>query len=137
MRKDKALIRLLQGLADLLAEESARNPEFAGRVEALLSDLPERQGKPTKTKAPASPDQLPDIHAEWSARGDGEFRLWLRDQPTSVLRAVIRAQDLDPTRRTIKWREAEKLAEFIADGISARLSRGAAFIRGRPGENPT
>jgi hypothetical protein len=136
MRKEKTLIGLLRGLVNLLAEESARNPEFAGRVDALLSDLPERKGKHTKSEQPASPEQLPDIHAEWNARGDAEFRLWLRDQPTSVLRAVIRAQDLDPTRRTIKWREPEKLADFIADGLSARLSRGSAFIRGRSGENP-
>lgn len=134
MRKEKALIGLLRGLVDLLAEESARNPEFAGRVESLLSALPERKARPIKPEIPPSSENLPDIHAEWNARGETEFRLWLRDQPTPVLRAVIRSQDLDPTRRTIKWREPEKLAEFIADGLSARLSRGSAFIRGRSGE---
>lgn len=134
MRKDKALISLLRGLVDLLAEESARNPEFAGRVGSLLSDLPERKAKPARPKAPPSSEPLPDIHSEWNARGEREFRLWLRDQPTPVLQAVIRSQDLDPTRRTIKWREPEKLAEFIADGLSARLSRGSAFIRGRSDE---
>ena len=36
--------------------------------------------------------------------------------------------DLDPTRRTAKWREAEKLADFIADGLRARLARGSGFI---------
>jgi hypothetical protein len=72
---------------------------------------------------------LPDIHAEWNARGDANFRLWLRDQPMPVLRAVIRAQDFDPTRRTAKWKEVQKLADFIADNLRARLSRGAAFIR--------
>lgn len=137
MRKDKELINLLRGLAELLVEESARNPEFAGKLESLLPDLPERTAKPTKLEARTPPEQLPDIHAEWNARGESEFRLWLRNQPTQVLRALIRAQDLDPTRRTVKWREAEKLAEFIADGVSARLSRGSAFIRGRSGENPT
>lgn len=135
MRKDKALISLLRGLAELLSEESARNPEFARKLESLLSGLPERKANVTKPEIQIPPEQLPDIHAEWNARGDSEFRLWLLDQPTPILRAVIRAQDLDPTRRTVKWREAEKLAEFIADGLSARLSRGSAFIRGRSGEN--
>src|SRR5579863_10469090 len=134
MRKDKALISLLRGLADLLSEESARNPEFAGKVEALLSDLPDRRAKPTKPITSISSEELPDIHAEWNARGDGEFRLWLRAQPTPILRALIRKHDLDSTRRTVKWRESEKLAEFIADGLIARLSRASAFIRGRPGE---
>lgn len=131
MRKEKELITMLRGLVGLLSEESERNPEFAHKLETLLSHLPERRAKDAKPETLTSPEDLPDIHAEWSARGDEEFRLWLREQPTPVLRAVIRAQDLDPTRRTVKWREPEKLAEFIADGISARLSRGAAFIRGR------
>jgi hypothetical protein len=134
MRKDKALIGLLRGLADLLSEESARNPEFASKVEALLSDLPDRRSRPARSTPFASSEELPDIHAELSTRGDGEFRLWLRDQPTPILRSLIRKHDLDPTRRTVKWREPEKLAEFIADGMSARSTRGSAFIRGRPGE---
>ena len=128
MRKEKALIILLRGLVDLVAEESARNPEFGAKVEDLLSDVPER--KPSSKKVVARPPEspLPDIHAEWSNRGEVDFRLWLRDQPILVLRTIIRGQDFDPTRRTVKWKEAEKLAEFIADGLRARLARGSAFI---------
>jgi hypothetical protein len=74
------------------------------------------------------PEHLPDIHVEWSARGEIDFRLWLRDQPVPILRAVIRAEDWDATRRTVKWKEAEKLADFIADSLRARQSRGSAFI---------
>lgn len=128
MRKEKALITLLRGLVDLVAEESARNPEFGAQVENLLSDIPER--KPLGKKAVARPPdrQLTDIHAEWSNRGEIDFRLWLSDQPVLVLRTIIRSQDFDPTRRTVKWKEAEKLAAFIADGLRARLARGSAFI---------
>lgn len=130
MRKEKALIDLLRGLVNLLAEESARNPEFATRVENLLAELPEKK-KSRRRPAPKVdhlPESLPDIHAEFNARGETEFRLWLRNQPISVLRGIIRTQDLDSTRRTTKWKEAQKLAEFIADSIRARLSRGSAFI---------
>jgi hypothetical protein len=134
MRKEKALIGLLRGLADLLVDESTRNPEFAARIESLLSDLPERKARPTKPDLVSSPEHQLDIHAEWNSRGETEFRLWLRDQPILVLRTVIRSQDLDPTRRTIKWKEAEKLAEFISDGLSGRLSRGSAFIGRRSDE---
>lgn len=129
MRNEKTLIALLRALVDLLAEESAQNPEFASKIEKLLSGLPERKTskkvlvakKPTRQK-------IPDIHAEWNARGETRFRLWMREQPIPVLRAVIRAQDLDPTRRTNKWKGAEKLADFIADNVRLRLSRGSAFI---------
>ncbi len=139
MRKEKTLVALLRGMAELLAEESTRNPEFAHKIDALLSDLPER--KVTPKKAPAASvlptEHLPDIHAEWNSKGEHEFRLWLRDQPTTVLRALIRSQDFDPTRRTIKWKEADKLAAFIADGLRARLARGSAFIGKSGGSGPT
>lgn len=128
MRKEKALIGLLRGLVHLLAEESARNPEFASKLDTLVSKLPERKAAPKRSATIPSPERLPDIHAEWNARGETDFRLWLRDQPIPVLRAVIRAEDLDATRRTTKWKETEKLAEFIADSLRARHSRGSAFI---------
>lgn len=130
MRKEKALVALFRGVADLLAEESARNPEFANKIDLLLSELSERKVAPKKVlKVSTLPEeQLPDIHAEWNSKGETEFRLWLRDQPLTVLRALIRSQDFDSMRRTAKWKEAEKLAAFIADGLRARLARGTAFI---------
>lgn len=126
MRKEKPLIALLRGLVDLLGEESERNPMFAAKVEALLSSLPDRTVQSTPKLVRSSNPPL-DVHAELANRGEAEFRLWLRDRPISVLREVIRHQDLDPTRRTTKWKEPEKLAQFIADGLGARLARGSAF----------
>jgi len=113
----------------LLADESERNPAFAERLDSLLSSLPESH-RPTAAKRAARDARttLPDVHAEWIARGETDFRLWLRDQPIPTIRAVIRAQDLDPARRTSKWQDAEKLADFVAEGLRARLARGSAFI---------
>lgn len=128
MRKEKALMRLLRGLVDLLAEESARNPEFSNKLEALLSELPKKKTNLEKAPATLLPEDLPDIHAEWNARDEIDFRLWLRDQPIPILRALIRAEDLDATRRTSKWKEAEKLADFITDSLRARQARGSSFI---------
>jgi hypothetical protein len=130
MRKEKALIGILSGLVDLLVEESEHNPAFAARLDRLLCDLPERTTVSKRRAAKTSlPKQLPDIHAEWNARGETEFRLWMRGQPIAVLRAIIRTQDFDSTRRTARWREAEKLADFITDSLRARLLKGSAFIR--------
>ena len=128
MRKEKALIELMRGIVDLLAEESARNPGFAAKLESVLFELPGRTASAKKLATKRLPEHLPDIYAEWNARGEIDFRIWLRDQSILALRAVIRAQNLDPMRRTVKWKEAEKLADFIADSLRARLSRGSAFI---------
>ncbi|MCZ8012982.1 MAG: hypothetical protein O9319_00225 [Gemmatimonas sp.] len=116
-------------MVELLAEESAKNPEFAQRLDDLMTALPSSKraaaSKPQE-KAPKRP--APDVHAEWQARGEAGVRVWLREQPVSDLRAIIQAQDLDPTRRTAKWREAEKLAGYIVDGLRARLARGSSFM---------
>lgn len=127
MRNEKALIKLLRGLVDLLADEAARNPDFAARLNDALAGLPKESAKPANQRA-MLPAELPDIHAEWNQRNETDFRLWLRDQPISVLRALVRTHDFDPTRRTTKWKEAEKLADFIADGLKARLARGSSFL---------
>jgi hypothetical protein len=128
MRKEKALVTLLRHLADLLADESSRNPEFASRLANLLVELPGAHAAKLKLATPRDRETLPDVYAEWNARGEAEFCLWLRDQPLPVLRAVIRAQDLDPTRRTVKWKEPDKLADFVTESIRSRLARGSAFI---------
>lgn len=138
MRKEKALVALLGELVELLSEESARNPEFGARLEQLLVAVPDRRrAKPRKAK-PKGHQAVPDIHAEWNARNESDFLLWLRDQPVSTIHAVIRAQDFDSTRRTAKWKDAEKLAGFVADSLRARLARGSAFtstpLPGRFGE---
>ena len=127
MRNEKALIGLLRGMVDLLADEAGRNPDFAARLDGLLSALPTRTA-PSKKKVKVETETLPDIHAELAARGEAEFQLWLNGQPMHVLRALIRTHDLDSTRRTVKWKEAEKLAAFIAEGMRARLARGSSFI---------
>lgn len=127
MRKTKTLTDLLRNIGKLLADESARSPEFASRVESLLGDFPEPKVKVARSKKSEPSDQLPDVHLELTARGETEFRLWLREQPLPTLRAIIRDQDLDPVRRTSRWRDPEKLAGFIADGVHARLSRGSSF----------
>jgi len=127
MRNEKALIKLLRGLVGLLADEAARNPDFAARLDDVMSDLPKVTAKPAKQQA-TPPAEVPDIHAEWNQRSETDFRLWLRDQPMSVLRTLVRTHDFDPTRRTSKWKEAEKFADFIADGLKARLARGSSFL---------
>lgn len=131
MRNEKTLIKLLRGMADLLAREAERNPDFAKRLDEVLQDLPARPARAEK-RGSRLVGQLPDIHAEWNARGEVDFRLWLREQPISILRSLIRSHGFDAARRTGKWREAEKLSEFIADNLRSRLSRGAVFLgRGR------
>ncbi len=133
MRNEKIITKLLRNLADLLGEEAARNPAFRERLDDILSSLSPVSPNTAKIRGmPAVPDQhLPDIYAERSNRSEGDFRIWLNDQPVPVLRSLIRSLDIDPTRRTSKWTESEKLSEFIADSLRARMSKGSSFLTRR------
>ena len=128
MRKEKELIALLRGLVSLLADEAGRNPAFAERLEHLLTAVPSRREAAKRQPRKSAPAHLPDLHAEHAARGEDDLLVWLRDLPVSTLRSLIRANDFDPTHRTGKWNEAEKLATFIVDSLRARMTRGSAFM---------
>jgi len=133
MRKQKALTTLLRGLVDLLAEEADRNPEFAARLEQVLDELPGGAAAKPKARKPKESVELPDVYAERKTRDDTEFRLWLRDLPVPVLKAIVKEHDLDPTRRVSRWKDPEKFSALIADQLQARMSRGSAFLTGRVG----
>ena len=124
MRSNQPLIALLRSLATLLEEEASRNPAFAAKLEALMPTADTRPKAPAKRKD----IDLPDVHTELATRDDDDFRAWLRTQPADVLKAIIRREDLDPARRAAKWKDEKKLANFIADGLRWRMSRGSAFI---------
>jgi hypothetical protein len=129
MRNKSSLIRLFRGLLNLITDEAERSAEFSAKLDDLLAPIPSKTRlKGARSKAKPEPD-VPDIYAERKMRGEDEFRLWLRDQSVPVLRAIIRKHDLDSTRRTARWKDAEKLAAYIADGLQGRLARGSSFMR--------
>jgi hypothetical protein len=129
MRKEKILIKLLHGLTKVLAEEADRNPEFARKIEDLLTTLSQVPERPKPNRRESRNVELPDIYSEWHARGEEEFRLWLRDRSLEALQGLIKHHDFDPSRRTSRWKEREKLSSFIADQLRGRLSRGSRFMR--------
>jgi hypothetical protein len=128
MRRENAVIRFARGLIDLVADEAARNAEFSQKLDELFDSLGQKKMRSDKRAEPKEEVTLPDIHAEWRARGETEFRFWIAGQPVVALRMLIRAHELDPTRRTEKWREAEKLGGYIAEQLKGRLKTGSGFM---------
>ena len=119
---------LLRGLVDLLVEEADHNPAFADKLEQLLAVVSSRRGGAERAPSKSVSVRLPDLYAEHAARGETDLLVWLRDLPVSTLRSLIRTNDFDPTRRTSRWQEAEKLATFIVDSLRSRMTRGSAFM---------
>lgn len=129
MRKEVALINFLRRLVELLAEQAERDTKFAKKLEMLLTPISEPTQRVKRMRRGNATVEIPDIYAEWHARGEEEFHLWLRDEPVEVLRALIREHELDPARRTVRWKEQEKLSAYIVDQLQVRLSRGSKFMR--------
>jgi hypothetical protein len=125
-------MEMLRGLVQLVESEALVNPGFAEKLEALLRPVQGTTEGRGKAPAKKKPD-APDVHKEIAARGEAAFRVWLIEQPADVLKAIIRREDLDPARRASKWKDEKKLADFIADGLRARMSRGSAFIGRKDG----
>lgn len=122
MRKEKALIVLFRSLVDLIQEEASRNPMFEQKLNNLLSEVPGAKSPTAKKRpAPISETTLPDVYAKWDELGEEEFRFWLKDQAIDVMRALIRRHDFDAARRTVKWKDREKLSAYIADQLRSRM----------------
>lgn len=127
MRKEKELISILNRLVKVIAEEADINSQFAEKLYGLLASRNLKETRP-KIVHQALGYPLPDIYSEIKIRGEIGFRLWLKDQSIITLRALIRKEDIDPSRRTSKWKDTEKLSQFIADAILLRQTKGSAFI---------
>jgi hypothetical protein len=128
MRNEKRLINLFTRLVKLLNDESDRNPAFASELDALLAPIANTSVGRKRHKVETDVQNLPDIYREFSNRGRSEFSLWLRELPIQTLRKLIRHHDFDAQRRTAKWKEQEKLIEFIIEKIQSRIERGSAFL---------
>jgi hypothetical protein len=129
MREEKVLIRLLRQLTGLIEQEAESNPNFAEKLEAILAPLPTRTPITRTQRNKAEISDLPDIFAERKTRGEQEFEFWLGDLGTPILRALIKHHGFDPSKRSQKWKEPEKLARLLSDQLSARLSRGKSFLK--------
>jgi uncharacterized protein YodC (DUF2158 family) len=132
MPKEKALAGLLGELAEEIVEEYKRNPLFARRLNAVLKVVPVSGEKRPPRSGPRSTSlsvPIPDIYREFESRPEAEFRLWAQQLPVQVLREIVRAHDFDAARRTSKWTDPEKLANFLSDQLAARVNRGSAFLR--------
>lgn len=128
MSNEKILVITLRRLAELVAAEAKRNPDFSAKLDNILRELPISKRSKVRTTEVGAPS-LPDIFAEWKERGDTEFELWLKNQPFGTLKGLIRKHDLDPSQRSQKWTDREKLARLIFDQLKMRSSRGGAFLR--------
>lgn len=130
MQSAQKLTRALRALLALVEEEASRNPDFAHRLEAIVSNLPSTPGgkKSRKPKAGKSHGTFPDVIAAYETKGETEFRFWLREFDLLTLKAIVKANGFDPGKNSQRWTEPDKFIALIVDQTVARLRRGSTFL---------
>lgn len=130
MQPAQKLTQALAALVTLVEEEASRNPDFAQRLESIVADIPSAPvgKKPSKPK-PAEPEAPPpDVLAAYESKGESEFRFWLRDFDTTMLKAIVKANGFDPGKNSQRWSEPDKFISLIVEQTIARLRRGSSFL---------
>jgi hypothetical protein len=130
MQPTQKLTNALRALLALVEEECSRNPDFARRLEAIVTDLPAVSGgkRPKRSKPAKSAGPLPDVTAAYELKGENEFRFWLREFDLPMLKSIVKANGFDPGKNSQRWTETDKFVALIADQTAARLRRGSAFL---------
>jgi len=135
MQPIQTLTRALRSLLTLVEEEASRNADFAQQLEAIVSDLPSPAAG-RKSQKPTAPDSPPpDVLAAYEAKGEDEFRFWLREHDLATLKAIIKANGFDPGKNSQRWSEPDKYIGLIAEQTAARLRRGSAFLPPKGGDS--
>jgi len=130
MQHSKVLVKVLKDLAELVAEEADRNPDFANRLDMILREVAvANYGVSTKKVKSLDLDlDIPDVFTEYETREEGDFINWLSAYELDVLKSIIKTNAFDSTRRSYKWKDKSKVTQLILEQIKARLNRGSAFL---------
>lgn len=129
MPRNQDLSGLLRGLAHLLEEEAATNPEFAARLNVLLTQIKRSpQSKNSEGREPPNSVMVPDVLSALEEKGEEEFRFWLRAFELPTLKAIVKSNGFDVARSSQRWTDPDKFISLIVGQASARLRRGSGFL---------
>jgi hypothetical protein len=126
MQSTKKLTPILRNLLTLIDEETARNPEFAAKLEAIMAELPTRPAR--LPRPPRTAVEIPDVFAALKEKGEAEFGFWVRTLDIPTLKAVVRANGFDPAKASQRWTDPDKFVGLVVEQTGARLKRGSAFL---------
>jgi hypothetical protein len=128
MQHSKVLVKVLKDLAELVAEEADRNPDFANRLDMILREVAVANYGVSTKKVKSLDLDIPDVFTEYETREEGDFINWLSAYELDVLKSIIKTNAFDSTRRSYKWKDKSKVTQLILEQIKARLNRGSAFL---------
>jgi hypothetical protein len=126
------LKKMLNDLVRVVADEGARNPEFAGQVDEALG-IKEKSAKQTGSRsanrrAPAVLDPV-----ELAREGEAALRARLSGLNLEQLKDVVADYGMDPGKLVLKWKTPDRVIDKIVDVSLGRVKKGEGFLSSRSG----
>jgi len=113
---------------DELLREVAANPDLQARIERLLSPSRDKADSTAVKSKPKNRRGQPalDPYAEIQ-QGESLLRQKLVLLTVDQLKDIVSGYALDASRLALKWKDHERLVEFILATVRSRFEKGDAF----------
>lgn len=109
-----------------IAEEAARNPDFARQLRAALAET--KGGRPVRRRSPAVLDPMDIVRK----KGKAGLRARLAELDIERLKDIVSQYALDS--RAMRWKARERILEAIVEVAHYRAHKGEVFLRWKPAE---
>lgn len=133
-------------IANIVAEEATRNPDFLARLEAAVASCKVTEKRPSSSSktAPAKlgPNAIQKGEAkrrggrrspavidpvDLAAHGESGLRGQLNDLDLEKLLDIVAQYGMDPGKLVMKWRDRDRVIDRIVEASLARATKGDAF----------
>jgi hypothetical protein len=114
----------------VVADEAKRSSGFANRLERALTVDPRKEPAPTppgkRSRRPPGPW---DPYAVFAELGEDGLRRRLEALDLEQLRDIVAEHGMDSDRLAMKWRDASRVVDRIAERVVDRAGKGEGFRR--------
>jgi hypothetical protein len=124
--------KTLSALAQAIAAEADRNPDFRARLEHVLSLSRPSVGRPSSGLAESkrkggrrTPAVLDPV--ELARQGEDRLRARLVSLDLERLRDIVAQFGMDPGKLVMKWKDSNRVIDRIVEVSLARATKGDAF----------
>ncbi len=122
------LRKILKKVAEFIANEIEKNPQFLKEINILLIPLQQTsiKDKIPKRKVVKSQKQIPDLYLLYR-KSKKKFYDTLNQSNIEQLQSIISDNRLDISQKSNKWRNKERLIQFIANKIAEKENSKDVF----------
>jgi hypothetical protein len=120
----------LSSIFTKIAQKIEEDEEFARSIFSEIEPLFVKNERSKRTEQHESQhlSSIPDLFAIYLQQGTEGLRQRLENFEVHVLKEIILAHGLDPTRKVRRWRAKERIINFIIEVVTKQMSKGKAFL---------